>query len=997
MSTFDIRTDAPGLLRVESLNITIKFDRTGPTTGRVSWNIPTPAAGCTAVDQAYCGMLVSLDTTAATIDKSPVDGVRYTADPTADTNLFAGDKLGPAFVVGAFYNDRTTTFFDVTGLQPNTPYYVSGYPVDCQGRYFISGVHAYSQDFRGQGTDPTSSIQVVQLNSSNAAPLLDITGQEVFPNPNISSGIKLTDVTGLICGAFYQFTCLLGVTPQPTTPVSVFACGIPNGTTYTLTLDGCNCATYQDLVNEINKQFALIGNPTQSPFPPNANGLYWNSSTQKLFQWDGFHHNELPVIVQATDPTVLVVNGTYWYNPTTNILQVWNGATWTVVTVIVFATDPTLPICDKTYWFNGTTGYIWNGTSWCEQVTFVQVGDPSLTIAAPCGAYWYNGTIDALYKWNEALSIWIATIAIKYDQDPNTLPFNTYWFDETNLALYAWNNPLPGWNLQSNVAVSPTAPATPAVGKYWYNPDAKQLQQWDGLVWNTLPVISFPSDPTSRGSCDLWWDTTTNQLKVWDNVSSVWNVVTIFYQQPIDPTLPPTLVDGNLWYDPSTSILYVWQNSCFVPVNFISWATDPMLTIPDGTVWYDGTTWHVRAGGAWTVITPVTTTFDPSVLPVGTYWFNTTLNSLSIWNGVAWVNVGFSTTPFTPALNAFWFNTTTNTLMTWNGTTWVSATPRGTVEFDCNGNFLFTDTSKGSLSFISVNDVTLFKSLLTSFTIRLTHPGTDGVSKEPSYNELGVGTDGSTDERFKLMNEIRFELGYPVIDVELTQEQLDYCVSRAIEEMRSKTAISYKRGFFFMNINQETQRYLLTNRTQGFHKIVTVMGVYRLTSAFLSSAHGAGVYGQIVLQHLYNMGTFDLLSYDTIAGYVKLMEILFAARVTYTWDEQKRELWLHHRFPFNERMVAIEAAVERTEQDIISDRWCRSWIRRFALATSREVLAEVRGKFSTLPGAGGGITLNAADLRTRATTEKEALQLEIEDFIADKPEDYGIGAQFTFG
>ena len=45
MSAYDILPDAPGLLRAESLNTNIKLDRTSETTARVSWNIPTPAAG----------------------------------------------------------------------------------------------------------------------------------------------------------------------------------------------------------------------------------------------------------------------------------------------------------------------------------------------------------------------------------------------------------------------------------------------------------------------------------------------------------------------------------------------------------------------------------------------------------------------------------------------------------------------------------------------------------------------------------------------------------------------------------------------------------------------------------------------------------------------------------------------------------------------------------------------------------------------------------------
>jgi hypothetical protein len=253
------------------------------------------------------------------------------------------------------------------------------------------------------------------------------------------------------------------------------------------------------------------------------------------------------------------------------------------------------------------------------------------------------------------------------------------------------------------------------------------------------------------------------------------------------------------------------------------------------------------------------------------------------------------------------------------------------------------------------------------------------------------------DERLKLMNEIRYELGYPIVDVELSNEQLDFAITKALEEIRSKTSVAYKRGFFFMHVNAETQRYLLTNKVQGMDKIVTVLGIYRLTSSFLSSAHGAGVYGQIVMQHLYNMGTFDLLSYHLMSEYTELMEILFAGRITFTWNEQKRDLWIHHRFPFHERMVLIEAATERTEQDIIADRWCRPWIRKFASAQARMMLAETRGKYSTLPGAGGAVTLNASDLRQKATEDIQACMDEIDNYQVDRPEEYGLGAQMVLG
>jgi hypothetical protein len=145
------------------------------------------------------------------------------------------------------------------------------------------------------------------------------------------------------------------------------------------------------------------------------------------------------------------------------------------------------------------------------------------------------------------------------------------------------------------------------------------------------------------------------------------------------------------------------------------------------------------------------------------------------------------------------------------------------------------------------------------------------------------------------------------------------------------------------------------------------------------------------------MGSFDLLSYHLMAEYTHLMEILFAARVTFTWNEQTRELFMHNRFNQAEQMVCIEASVDRTEQDIMTDRYTKSWIRRYAAAVCRLMLAEIRGKFSTLPGAGGGVTLNAGELRQAAQTEIDACLMDIEQYITDRPEEYGVGSTFLFG
>ena len=55
----------------------------------------------------------------------------------------------------------------------------------------------------------------------------------------------------------------------------------------------------------------------------------------------------------------------------------------------------------------------------------------------------------------------------------------------------------------------------------------------------------------------------------------------------------------------------------------------------------------------------------------------------------------------------------------------------------------------------------------------------------------------------------------------------------------------------------------------------------------------------------------------------------------------------------------------------------KQWIRRFALSLTKEMLGQVRGKFSTIPIPGNDLSLNANDLLSQAQGEQQALREEL--------------------
>ena len=61
----------------------------------------------------------------------------------------------------------------------------------------------------------------------------------------------------------------------------------------------------------------------------------------------------------------------------------------------------------------------------------------------------------------------------------------------------------------------------------------------------------------------------------------------------------------------------------------------------------------------------------------------------------------------------------------------------------------------------------------------------------------------------------------------------------------------------------------------------------------------------------------------------------------------------------------------------------KQWIRRYALALCKEMLAQIRGKFGTIPIPGSSITMNASDLLSQAKDEQEKLKSELKTTLDD--------------
>ena len=59
----------------------------------------------------------------------------------------------------------------------------------------------------------------------------------------------------------------------------------------------------------------------------------------------------------------------------------------------------------------------------------------------------------------------------------------------------------------------------------------------------------------------------------------------------------------------------------------------------------------------------------------------------------------------------------------------------------------------------------------------------------------------------------------------------------------------------------------------------------------------------------------------------------------------------------------------------------KQWIRRFALALTKEMLGQIRGKFAVVPIPGESVTLNHSELLSQAKSEQDGLRTELKEIL----------------
>ena len=344
------------------------------------------------------------------------------------------------------------------------------------------------------------------------------------------------------------------------------------------------------------------------------------------------------------------------------------------------------------------------------------------------------------------------------------------------------------------------------------------------------------------------------------------------------------------------------------------------------------------------------------------------------------------TPPLNPTLGQVFYNPNTNFVQMWNGASWINALtdnqPSGSsgavngsaVKTGLTLNDAPSNPTQGQFFYASSNHL-LYIWNGTNWGIA----NTNQVAT-PSTDKTPIGTDGSIDERVELINMLKNQLGYPAVCVELDESQFHTAIDIALAEFRRRADTAYERHHILFTIKAGQPTYYLNDPTIGTDRIVDIYKAHRVSAIGLNVLGGDnGIYAQIFYNQFFYGCQIDILSIHLAQSLSEEFEKIFAGALPFEWNEAKRELKFIRKLYKDERVV-LECFMERSEQELLVDRWSKSWIRDWSLAKCWEQLGMSRSKYATLPGAGGGLSLNGDMLLQKSEAMYAELQRQINDY-----------------
>lgn len=269
-----------------------------------------------------------------------------------------------------------------------------------------------------------------------------------------------------------------------------------------------------------------------------------------------------------------------------------------------------------------------------------------------------------------------------------------------------------------------------------------------------------------------------------------------------------------------------------------------------------------------------------------------------------------------------------------------------------------------------------------------------------------------TSSYIDLARRTRVLLGEPLVNVEISDEQIYLNIDLAIEyftkyagyteeyllfDSRKYTPGLGMRVDTLINNTQE----LTTTNTDGLSAGYDYdMDAYRKVVDCFSFEYGettgintlftleTAMANQIYSSYMIGNFGFDLVTWEVLKGFIDTRKKVLAQTPQFRFDNRTQILRiLPEPYESHSYLGVVGCYIERPIKDLVKERW----VQRYVLALSKITVATVRGKYPATNLFGGG-TVNYQDFLQQGIQERDTLESELKNLHEDSmPTAFFIG------
>jgi len=238
-----------------------------------------------------------------------------------------------------------------------------------------------------------------------------------------------------------------------------------------------------------------------------------------------------------------------------------------------------------------------------------------------------------------------------------------------------------------------------------------------------------------------------------------------------------------------------------------------------------------------------------------------------------------------------------------------------------------------------------------------------------------------------LFDYVETRLGGGMIDVELGPAEYETGLEHAVDTFRQHSSASYQEAYAFLETEKDKNVYQLPKETMEVRQIFRRGLGSEVSGGTTNFDPFELAYTNVYL--LQSGGTGGLATYDLYSQYQELAQRMLGGFLNFDYNRSNKKLRIIRNFR-SDTTLLLWVYIQQPLISLLEDDMKASWLKKWTLASCKQMLGEARSKYATIAGPSGGTTLNGDALKQEAAVEMELLMQELRDFAAGSQEGWSF-------